>query len=53
MFVLNAQRRQAERDRVRADLEYQVNVKAHVEVMELHRKMDRLMEEMKGSKEGK
>jgi len=32
---------------VRADLEYQVNVKAHVEVMELHRKMDRLMEEMK------
>ena len=47
MFVLNAQRRQAERDRVRADLEYQVNVKAHVEVMELHRKMDRLMEEMK------
>jgi uncharacterized membrane protein len=46
MFVLNAQRRQAERDRVRADLEYQVNVKAHVEVMELHRKMDRLMEEI-------
>ena len=44
MFVLNAQRRQAERDRVRADLEYQVNVKAHVEVMELHRKVDRLLE---------
>jgi CRP-like cAMP-binding protein len=44
MFVLNAQRRQAERDRVRADLEYQVAVKAHVEVMELHRKVDRLLE---------
>ena len=44
IFVLNAQRRQAERDRIRADLEYQVNVKAHVEVMDLHRKMDRLME---------
>ncbi|HEY7116137.1 MAG TPA: cyclic nucleotide-binding domain-containing protein [Tepidisphaeraceae bacterium] len=44
MFVLNSQRRQAERDRVRADLEYQVNVKAHVEVMELHRKVDRLLE---------
>jgi CRP/FNR family cyclic AMP-dependent transcriptional regulator len=44
MFVLNAQRRQAERDRVRGDLEYQVNVKAHVEVMELHRKVDRLLE---------
>jgi CRP-like cAMP-binding protein len=50
MFVLNAQRQQAERDRVRADLEYQVNVKAHVEVMELHRKMDRLMEEIKGER---
>jgi uncharacterized membrane protein len=44
MFVLNAQRRQAERDRIRADFEYQVNVKAHVEVMDLHRKMDRLLE---------
>jgi CRP/FNR family cyclic AMP-dependent transcriptional regulator len=44
MFVLNSQRRQAERDRVRGDLEYQVNVKAHVEVMELHRKVDRLLE---------
>jgi CRP/FNR family cyclic AMP-dependent transcriptional regulator len=44
MFVLNAQRRQAERDRIRADLEYQVNVKAHVEVMELQRKVDRLLE---------
>jgi len=44
MFVLNAQRRQAERDRIRADLEYQVNVKAHIEVMELQRKVDRLSE---------
>ena len=44
MFVLNAQHRQAERDRIRADLEYQVNVKAHVEVMELQRKVDRLLQ---------
>lgn len=43
MFVLNSQRRQAERDRVRGDLEYHVNVKAHIEVMELHRKVDRLL----------
>lgn len=50
MFVLNAQRRQAERDRVRADLEYQVNVKAHVEVMELHRKVDKLLEAAKVKK---
>jgi len=50
MFVLNAQRRQAERDRVRGDLEYQVNVKAHVEVMELHRKVDKLLEAAKAKK---
>jgi CRP-like cAMP-binding protein len=52
MFVLNAQRRQAERDRVRADLEYQVNIKAHVEVMELHRKVDRLLEQAAAAKAG-
>lgn len=44
MFVLNAQRHQAARDRIRADFEYQVNVKAHMEVMELHRKLDRLLQ---------
>jgi CRP/FNR family transcriptional regulator, cyclic AMP receptor protein len=42
MFVLNSQKRQAERDRIRADLDYQVNVKAHLEVMQLHHKVDRL-----------
>jgi uncharacterized membrane protein len=42
MFVLNSQRQQAERDHIRADLEYQVNVKAHQEVMLLHRKLDAL-----------
>jgi uncharacterized membrane protein len=52
MFVLNAQRRQAERDRVRADFEYQVNVKAHINVTELHRKVDKLLEAA-GVKEGK
>jgi uncharacterized membrane protein len=52
MFVLNSQRRQAERDRVRADLEYQVAVKAHVEVMELHRKVDRLLEQQPPPKDG-
>jgi uncharacterized membrane protein len=44
MFVLNAQRHQAERDRIHADFEYQVNVKAHMEVVDLHRKLDRLLE---------
>ena len=31
-----------EKDRIRAELEYQVNVKAHLEVMQLHQKIDHL-----------
>jgi CRP-like cAMP-binding protein len=42
MFVLGSQRRQADRDRIRSDLEYQVNIKAHLEVMQLHQKIDRM-----------
>ncbi|HEV8604372.1 MAG TPA: cyclic nucleotide-binding domain-containing protein [Tepidisphaeraceae bacterium] len=42
MFVLNSQNRQSERDRIKADLEYQVNLKAQYEVMQLHSKIDRL-----------
>ena len=42
IFVLISQNRQSDKDRIRADLDYQVNVKAHVEVMELHHKIDEL-----------
>jgi len=42
MFILNSQSRQSERDRIKADFEYQVNLKAQYEVMELHRKIDKL-----------
>ena len=35
IFVLVSQNRQSERDRIRTDLDYQVNVKAHVEIMGL------------------
>jgi len=42
IFVLISQNRQSEKDRIRADLDYQVNLKAHVEVMQLHHKMDEL-----------
>lgn len=42
MFVLASQKLQSNRDRIRADLEYQVNVKAHLEVVQLHQKVDRL-----------
>jgi CRP/FNR family transcriptional regulator, cyclic AMP receptor protein len=45
-FVLVSQNRQAEKDRVRADVEYEVNVKAELEVAHLHEKTDRIYENM-------
>jgi uncharacterized membrane protein len=51
LFILNSQSRQGERDRIKADFEYQVNLKAQYEVMELHRKIDRLENILKKSDE--
>jgi uncharacterized membrane protein len=45
-FVLVSQNRQAAKDRVRADIEYEVNVKAELEVAHLHEKVDFLTEEL-------
>jgi CRP/FNR family transcriptional regulator, cyclic AMP receptor protein len=45
-FVLISQNRQAERDRVRLDIEYEVNIKAELEVAHLHEKTDRIYENM-------
>ena len=45
-FVLISQNRQAEKDRVRADIEYEVNIKAELEVAHLHEKTDQMYEEM-------
>ena len=42
IFVLNSQRLSAKRDRIRADLEYQINLKAQTDVTNLHRKIDRI-----------
>lgn len=44
-FVLISQNRQAEKDRVRSDIEYDVNVKAEMEVAYLHEKTDRFGEQ--------
>ena len=43
-FVLVSQNRQAEKDRVRADIEYEVNIKAELEIGHLHEKTDRIYE---------
>jgi len=45
-FVLISQNRQGEKDRVRSDIEYEVNIKAELEISHLHEKTDRIYESM-------
>jgi len=45
-FVLISQNRQAEKDKLQADIEYEVNIKAELEVAHLHEKTDRIYENM-------
>jgi len=47
-FVLIAQNRQAASDRIRSDVEYAANIKAGLEVTQLHSKMDALYAETMG-----
>ena len=42
VFVLLSQNRQAAKDRVHADIEYDVNLKAELEIAHLREKIDRL-----------
>ncbi len=42
-LILMSQNRQAERDRLQATLDYEVNLKAELEIVELHQKLDRLL----------
>ncbi len=42
MFIMISQSLQGQKDRLRTQLEYQVAVKAQLEIMDLHRKMDEL-----------
>lgn len=46
IFVLISQNRQAAKDRLRADAEYEVNLKAELEITQLHEKVDFLTEEV-------
>jgi len=47
ILILNSQRRQAENDRIRGEIEYQVNLKSQTEVLKLQHKMDRLIESVR------
>lgn len=53
LFVLISQGLQSERDHIRADLEYQVNLKAHQELMQLQQKVDRLAGMVEERNEGR
>ncbi len=48
VFVLLSQNRQASKERIRGDIEYEVNLKAELEIAHLHEKMDRLHQEAVG-----
>lgn len=41
-IILMSQKRQAERDRLRAENDYEVNLKAELEIQQLHEKLDEL-----------
>jgi len=44
-FVLISQNRQSEKDHLRSDIEYDVNIKAELEVAHLHEKVDNMYEQ--------
>ena len=46
VFVLLSQNRQVEKDRIRSDIEYDVNLKAELEIAHLHEKVDNFHEEV-------
>jgi uncharacterized membrane protein len=43
-LILMSQNRQAARDRVQATMDYEVNLKAEMEILELHAKVDKLLD---------
>ena len=45
-FVLVSQNRQSEKDHIRSDIEYDVNIKAEMEIAHLHEKIDHIHEAM-------
>ncbi|AKU95374.1 hypothetical protein AKJ09_02038 [Labilithrix luteola] len=46
VFVLLSQNRQVERDRVRSDVEYDVNLKAEMQIAHMHEKVDMVYSEV-------
>ena len=51
--IMMSQNRQDAKDRVRSEADYRVNVRAMVEIAELHEKLDRLRGELKLAADGR
>lgn len=51
IFVMVSQNRQSEKDRLRTDLDYQVNVKAQTEIMGIARKLDQIEKKLDARQE--
>ncbi|MBL8764292.1 MAG: DUF1003 domain-containing protein [Phycisphaerae bacterium] len=49
IFVMVSQNRQSEKDRLRIDLDYQVNVKAQTEIMAISRRLERIEASLAGT----
>lgn len=47
--IMMSQNRQAMKDRLKVDLDYEVNLRAELEVAQLHRKMDHLLERIEST----
>jgi uncharacterized membrane protein len=45
-IIMMSQNRQAAKDRLQADLDYRINLKAELEVAHLHKKVDRIWEQL-------
>jgi len=51
--IMMSQNRQAAKDRIQADLDYQTNLKAELEIMQLHRKVDELQADLEARIDGR
>jgi uncharacterized membrane protein len=53
IFVMVSQNRQSEKDRLRTDLDFQVNVKAQTEIVQIARRLERIEEKLReGGRKG-
>lgn len=53
IFVLVSQNRQTEKDRLRTDLDYQINVRAQAQITEIARQLDRIEAQVGADRDGR